>query len=229
MKSSGSGDSLVYGGNTRPGKGGGRKAVALIIMILVIAFVIIASLVGFITDYLWFREMNYTGVFWKKLITELKVGIPVFLFTTLLVRLYLRSLRNGYFREIESHEIPDLKRLKIISWSLSGIFALLVAIYSAGDMWMNFLQFAHSTKFNLKDPIFGIDTGFYVFKLEFLAKLNTLAIGIIIGAVLLTVLYYGILMTVRTPDFFEEENHTEGDDFSRDSDNNYIPFGGKKQ
>ena len=55
MKSSGSGDSLVYGGNTRPGKGGGRKAVALIIMILVIAFVIIASLVGFITDYLWFR------------------------------------------------------------------------------------------------------------------------------------------------------------------------------
>lgn len=43
MKSSGSGDSLVYGGNTRPGKGGGRKAVALIIMILVIAFVIIAQ------------------------------------------------------------------------------------------------------------------------------------------------------------------------------------------
>lgn len=229
MKSSGSGDSLVYGGNKRPGKGGGRKAVAIIIMILVIAFVIIASLVGFITDYLWFREMNYTGVFWKKLITELKVGIPVFLFTTLLVRLYLRSLRNGYFREIESHEIPDLKRLKIISWSLSGIFALLVAIYSAGDMWMNFLQFAHSTKFNLKDPIFGIDTGFYVFKLEFLAKLNTLAIGIIIGAVLLTVLYYGILMTVRTPDFFEEENHTEGDDFYRDSENNYTPFSGKKQ
>lgn len=213
-----------------PSDGRGSRIAALVIMIVVVAFVIIAALVGFLTDFLWFRELGYTSVFWKQLKTEFEIGIPVFVFTALLVRLYLRSLRNGYFREIQSHEIPDLKRLKLISWGLSGIFALLVAIYAARDMWMNFLQFTHSTSFSLKDPIFGLDIGFYVFKLEFLGKLNNLAIGIIIGVVLLTVLYYGILMTVRTPDFFEgDPDRSVGeDDFTRAQNENSIPFGRKK-
>lgn len=212
-----------------PSDGRGSRIAALVIMIIVVAFVIVAALVGFLTDFLWFRELGYTSVFWKKLKTELEIGIPVFVFTALLVRLYLRSLRNGYFREIQSHEIPDLKRLKLISWGLSGIFAILVAIYAARDMWMNFLQFTHSTSFSLKDPIFGLDIGFYVFKLEFLGKLNNLAIGIIIGVVLLTVLYYGILMTVRTPDFFEgDPDQSVGeDDFTRARHENSIPFGRK--
>lgn len=212
-----------------PSDGRGSRIAALVIMIIVVAFVIVAALVGFLTDFLWFRELGYTSVFWKQLKTELEIGIPVFVFTALLVRLYLRSLRNGYFREIQSHEIPDLKRLKLISWGLSGIFAILVAIYAARDMWMNFLQFTHSTSFSLKDPIFGLDIGFYVFKLEFLGKLNNLAIGIIIGVVLLTVLYYGILMTVRTPDFFEgDPDRSVGeDDFTRAQHENSIPFGRK--
>lgn len=212
-----------------PSDGRGSRIAALVIMIIVVAFVIVAALVGFLTDFLWFRELGYTSVFWKQLKTELEIGIPVFVFTALLVRLYLRSLRNGYFREIQSHEIPDLKRLKLISWGLSGIFAILVAIYAARDMWMNFLQFTHSTSFSLKDPIFGLDIGFYVFKLEFLGKLNNLAIGIIIGVVLLTVLYYGILMTVRTPDFFEgDPDQSVGeDDFTRARHENSIPFGRK--
>lgn len=212
-----------------PSDGRGSRIAALVIMIIVVAFVIVAALVGFLTDFLWFRELGYTSVFWKQLKTELEIGIPVFVFTALLVRLYLRSLRNGYFREIQSHEIPDLKRLKLISWGLSGIFAILVAIYAARDMWMNFLQFTHSTSFSLKDPIFGMDIGFYVFKLEFLGKLNNLAIGIIIGVVLLTVLYYGILMTVRTPDFFEgDPDQSVGeDDFTRARHENSIPFGRK--
>lgn len=212
-----------------PSDGRGSRIAALVIMIIVVAFVIVAALVGFLTDFLWFRELGYTSVFWKKLKTEMEIGIPVFVFTALLVRLYLRSLRNGYFREIQSHEIPDLKRLKLISWGLSGIFAILVAIYAARDMWMNFLQFTHSTSFSLKDPIFGLDIGFYVFKLEFLGKLNNLAIGIIIGVVLLTVLYYGILMTVRTPDFFEgDPDQSVGeDDFTRARHENSIPFGRK--
>lgn len=215
--------------NKGPSDGRGSRIAALVIMIIVVAFVIVAALVGFLTDFLWFRELGYTSVFWKQLKTELEIGIPVFVFTALLVRLYLRSLRNGYFREIQSHEIPDLKRLKLISWGLSGIFAILVAIYAARDMWMNFLQFTHSTSFSLKDPIFGLDIGFYVFKLEFLGKLNNLAIGIIIGVVLLTVLYYGILMTVRTPDFFEgDPDQSVGeDDFTRAQHENSIPFGRK--
>ena len=70
---------------------------------------------------------------------------------------------------------------------------------------MDFRQFANATSFGLKDPLFHLDISFYVFKLAFLTKANNIVLGIVVGMVIITLLYYGILMTVRTPDVFERE------------------------
>lgn len=197
-----------------------RKGLSLIIMAVVVVFVLLTALTGFLTDWMWFRDLGYTKVFWTKLVTQLEIGGVVFLGALLLVRLYLTSLRKGYFREVESHEIPDLRKLNIISWVLAGLFALLVANFAARTLWKEFLAFAHSTPFGLKDPLFGIDISFYVFKLEFLTELNNLVLGIVIGAVIVTLVYYTILLTVRTPDIFEREEPFEEEP---EADNS-IPF-----
>ncbi|MDQ9868349.1 UPF0182 family protein, partial [Acinetobacter baumannii] len=55
------------------GKG---KYVLLVILIILAIFV---SLIGYITDFMWFKELGYVGVFFKKLFTQLKIGIPTFL------------------------------------------------------------------------------------------------------------------------------------------------------
>lgn len=194
--------------NRKDGKKSGRGFKIIIAAIAVIA-ALIAGLAGFITDWLWFKDLGYTSVFWKELLTKLEMGVPVFIVFTLIVRFYLRTLKNGYFIKIESHEIPDESRLNKTSWVFAGIFGLLTAVLSANGLWLNFLHASNATSFGLKDPLFHLDISFYVFNLEFLTKINNLMMIAIVGIVVVTVLYYGILLSVRTPDVFEREEFTE--------------------
>ena len=88
----------------------GRGA-SIVIMIIALVIALLVMFVGFITDWMWFKDLGYTSVFWKRLVTQLELGVPVFVVVTLLARFYLRTLKNGYFKRIESHEIPNLRRI----------------------------------------------------------------------------------------------------------------------
>ena len=180
------------------------KKTATVIMLIAVIGALLVGLVGFFTDWLWFKDLGYTSVFWKKLLTQIEIGIPVFAIVTLLLRFYLRTLKAGYFKKIASHEIPDSNRLNRTSWLLSALFGLVVALYSARTIWLEYLQATNSTSFNLKDPVFNFDIGFYIFKLDFLQILNTIVLCIVIGMVGLTLIYYLILLSVRTPDIYED-------------------------
>lgn len=182
-----------------------RKGLSIIIMLVVVCKVLLFGLVGFITDWFWFQDLGYTDVFWKQLVTELEIGIPVFIVVTLAMRFYLRTIKNGYFRKIKSHEIPNGRRLNIISWLLAVLFGIFVAFVSAKSIWINFLQAKYASSFNLEDPLFKQDISFYIFKLDFLDELNNIIIGVIIGMVILTLVYYAYLLTVRTPDIFKKD------------------------
>lgn len=186
-----------------------HKGLGVFISVVAIVCALIAGLAGYITDWLWFKDLGYTAVFWKELLTKLELGIPVFIVITLLVRFYLRTLKNGYFRKIESHEIPDERKLNKVSWVLAALTGLVSAIVSAKTLWLSYLSAANSTGFSLKDPIFNLDISFYVFKLAFLTKLNNLVIFAVIGIIVVTVIYYTMLVSVRTPDFFEREEEPE--------------------
>ena len=50
----------------------GKKKLYIIIGILVVLGVLLVSLVNFITDLLWFKDLGYISVFLKQLITELE-------------------------------------------------------------------------------------------------------------------------------------------------------------
>ena len=199
------------------------KKVSLIIMLVIIVLSLLLALTGFITDWLWFKDLGYTDVFWKKYITEIAIGVPVFAVTMLLMRFYLRTLKNGYFRDVESHEIPNIKRLNVISWVLSGVFGLIVGFICMKSTWLDSLKYLNATGFDLKDPLFNIDISFYIFKLEYLTKINNIVILIIVGMVLITLAYYTILLTVRTPDFFKrEEEDEEEEEFVESDEQSYV-------
>ena len=182
-----------------------QKNFSLVILVLVLVVGLFISLIGFIADYLWFQEMGYLSVFFTQLVTQLKVGIPTFLVVTGLVFLYLSRLKKGYFSKIASSENTDLKKLKKMTWLLAGVFGIFVTAITVLQLWFEILKFANSSSFDLADPLFGIDISFYIFKLDFLAYLNEILMSVIIGFAVLTVVYYLLLMTVRTPDVFKEE------------------------
>ena len=185
-----------------------EKKVSIILLIIVLAVAAFLSLATFFTDLLWFKEMEYLSVFFKQLVTMLEVGIPTFVVVTFLAHLYLSRLRKGYFNQVVSSEDTNMKSLKVTSNILSIVYGLAIAGVTAVKLWFNVLQFANSSDFGVQDPIFGLDVSFYVFKLDFLTILNELLIVAIIGLVILTVIYYVVLLSVRTPDMFKKEEET---------------------
>lgn len=204
-----------------------KKGLSFVVMVIVVILVLLIGCAGFLTNWMWFDSLGYEKVFWTKFLSQLEIGVPVFLAAMLLVRIYLKSLKKHYFIEVESHEIPDEKRLNKISWGMSVVFGLLVGLTAGASTWMDFRQFANATSFGLKDPLFHLDISFYVFKLAFLTKANNIVLGIVVGVVIITLLYYGILITVRTPDMFEwEPEEPEGPETSGE---NAIPFTRKYQ
>ena len=82
----------------------GINWIILIILLLIVLFV---SLIGFINDFLWFRELGYVSVFLTKLVTQLKIGIPAFVIIAFLAYVYLKFLKRGYFKKIASTEITN--------------------------------------------------------------------------------------------------------------------------
>lgn len=175
-------------------------------MIIALTLAFLVMCVGFITDWMWFGDLGYTSVFWKRLLTQLELGVPVFVVVTLLARFYLRTLKNGYFKKIESHEIPNLKRINSASWILSLVFGLGIGLYTSSGTWLTFLKSKYATDFGLKDPLFNLDIGFYIFNLDWLDKVNEIILVSVIGLVVVTVVYYMFLLSVRTPDIFEYED-----------------------
>ncbi len=186
-----------------------ERKILLIIAVIVVIGTLFLSLINFIANFLWFKEMAYLDVFFKQLVTQLTVGVPTFVVVTALVYLYLNHLRKGYFKQIASGEATDMKLLKRSTIILSILFGIGATFFAVTQLWFEILKFANSTGFDIQDPLFHLDISFYLFKLDFLTQLNELLIGVIVGFVALTVIYYIILLTVRTPDMFEENQAQE--------------------
>ena len=176
-----------------------------VIIAIVIILGLFLSLIGFITDFMWFRELGYVSVFFTKLFTQIKIGVPTFVVVTFLAYIYLKFLKRGYFIKVSSDEPVNHGRLNLISWGLAAAYGAITTFFTVTKLWFDFLQFINSTSFGKKDPLFDMDISFYAFKLDFIEEVNQIVLVLLIAFAVLTVIYYSILLTVRTPKIFEEK------------------------
>lgn len=89
------------------------------------------------------------------------------------------------------------KRGQAIAWFGAPIMALLFAS-GFGQNWSNWLLFLHGESFGQKDPVFGLDYGFFVFKLPFLDALCGYALQIAFVSTLLVGGVQVLLLSVQT-------------------------------
>jgi UPF0182 protein GCWU000322_00732 len=175
-------------------------------IVILAAILLIVAGVEYITDFLWFRELGYISVFFKKLLTQLKIGVPTFIVITFTAYIYFKLIRKNYYEHIISEKLEANRLINWISWGFAAIFGAVVTWYVTSKLWFSALQFVNNTKFGTKDPIFNLDISFYVFKLDFLKDLNILVIIILLVFILLTLGYYAVLMNTRPSGVFEREN-----------------------
>jgi len=169
-------------------------------LILVLAIIMILAgltyaLSGFLTDWQWFKEVDYVSVFFTELVTKIKIGVPGFLIFSLLGFLVFSAFKASFLKKNNFIILPENKKpVRNAILGISGALGLFVSVMLVGSLWFEFLQFINATDFGITDPLFGNDIGFYMFKLDFLEGLANSAIAIVVAILAATVLLYGVLV-----------------------------------
>ncbi len=115
---------------------------------------------GFWAETLWFQMLGYGQRFWTVVYSNVILTAAGGAFGWLLVFLLLIRL-------------PKDRKLVRSATPLVGLF--IGALWGLSN-WQSILQFIYSIKTAVTEPIFGLNTGFYLFTLPFLDKLFGLLI-----------------------------------------------------
>jgi len=161
-----------------------RGSVLLFIVLLAAGIPAIAE---FYTDWLWFVEVGYEGVFLRSLtvksLVTAAVGLLAFALLGGNVIVSMRSLRPRPFM-VATPQGPqtitvDPATVRPLVLLAAGAIALMIGLF-AGAGWESWLYYIYATPFGRLDPILGRDIGFYVFTMPLLEHLQGLVLFIVV-------------------------------------------------
>ncbi|WP_341717483.1 UPF0182 family protein [Micromonospora sp. FIMYZ51] len=152
----------------------GRVTIGVLIGVFIL-FTLLGWGVQAWTDWLWFSEVDYTGVFRGVVVTRLLLFLAAALAMAAIVggNLWLAQRLRPRNRP-HSPEQATLERYRMLLGPRLGLWivaaATIVGLFaglSAQSRWNQWLLFLHGGEFGVDDPEFGTDIGFYVFQLPF--------------------------------------------------------------
>ena len=178
-----------------------KRRVSFVAVIVILVLAVIYGASGFITDLIWFGEVGYISVFLTEILTKIKIGIPAFILIAAITFFILNALKNNFLKsnnfKLETEK--DKKTVRRVRLVLSLALSFFLSFVLVSKLWFNLLEFVNSTGFDIKDPLFGNDVGFYMFKYQFLSGLADSALLVIIAFLVVTVLFHSILVGIATP------------------------------
>ncbi len=148
------------------------------------------SLVSLYTDWLWFDETGYRGIFTTTLATRVVLGLITFAVTfgwlLLNLRLALASLRFAgpilwTGQQGVQIELPGKRQLARLAMIAAAVVGLPAALYGASE-WLTFLSWRHALPFGTADPVLGYDVSFYLFTLPFIELVRGLLTVLVVLA-----------------------------------------------
>jgi len=186
-----------------------------IIFALVLFFLVFLPLltngVGLLVDWLWFKQEGFRVVYLTILKTQIQlsglVGVGFMAVTALnLLIAHVLAHRHGYRVNGEYIEFSALDRFGTAFRWVIWVGVLLIG-YVVGQWgmsnWLEYQMASHGQSIGQQDPLFGIDLGFYLFRLPFHWFLYYLALIAVIVCLLSAVFLYlvegGVWVTPRGP------------------------------
>ena len=173
-------------------------------------FVVVAFIPGWIQKWLWMRQLGYAGVFWTIWSVRWEMFAAAFVVALLYVGLNLRlaerngaafsggTLRNPAKLVAELGIQFSSKGLKLVTAAIAAVAGLVLATVFY-TQWDTYLRFRYGGSFGLSDPLFGADTGFYVFRLPFYELLQGSLTGLAFITLLIVTGYYAYSGLLRFP------------------------------
>lgn len=185
-----------------------RFMIILIVVAVMLPF--LSSLIAFFTDWLFFSETGYFGVFTTTFYAKTGVGLffGLLLFCCAMANLFwaLRAQFPPAALFVEGAGLYRLKRdellrlVKPLGILVSAVLALLAGNWGSLQ-WEEVLLFVNRVAVGMADPVMGRDIGFYLFSLPLWEALKVFAGFTMLAVSALTAAVYflrgGITLTER--------------------------------
>jgi len=145
--------------------------VAIISSFLWVAFVTFGLyFCGVYIDSLLFSSVGLVAVFWKIFSVKWLLYAAVLVVSLLIIGISFWLLTKSV---LDKKSYTGYTALKAISIACLVVIPLVMGMRLYGR-WDEAIRFAHGGNFGIADPIFGLDVGFYVFKLPLLNSIAEL-------------------------------------------------------
>lgn len=183
----------------------------LLIGIFIFLFFFSSTIFMLYTDYLWFGEVDYVSIFLTILKTKFFLGLAGFLTFLIFGIINLRWAGKNLEKEGNAMGSQYVSFASLVVF----FFALLLGIGLASK-WDTVLMYMNQVGFQVADPIFNQDVGFYVFTLPFYKLLQ----GFLLSVTVIVALTVGAMYLISGGFFqriYVEYQETEGpqEEFSR--------------
>jgi len=172
----------------------------LIIGIVLLAVLLVWSLVSIYPDWLWFKNLNFSPVFWTMLLSKFSFGTVVWLLLILIVSINVYVAKRLIPKKKPGvtldNEVTFITQLGLSSKALNTLliaFVLLLSFIIASkgsNQWDMILRYLYQQPFGNTDPIFGKDIGFYVFSLPLYIFVQNGLLILLVLAGLITIAWY---------------------------------------
>jgi uncharacterized membrane protein (UPF0182 family) len=146
-----------------------------LILLAAVLLLAVPSVAAFYTDWLWFQELGYEGVFQRTLKAKGLLFLATFAVAFAFMFVNLRIARRALTRpQFILGTTEDGRPIVVESKSLSGLLmpaAIVVAFVlaiSAANHWLEWLSAFNAVSFGERDVLFNRDVGFYIFRLPVL-------------------------------------------------------------
>ncbi len=177
-----------------------RVLVAVIVFAVVLTFFF-----GLIQKWLWMRELDYVGIFWTLLSIKWGMFGAALVLGILYLWINLRLAAKNI--NISQENMPPRKVVaaasdtggrmdvtlssKLVMWVIGVAVTFVSLMFALGvvNQWDTYLRFRYGGSFGVVDPLFGVDLGFYLFRLPFYELLQsrltflTVAAIVVLGSV----------------------------------------------
>lgn len=185
----------------------------LFVPVALLAFVAVSMITSYVQKWLWMKQLDYTGIFWTVFSVQWLMFVAAlicvyFFFWVNLLKAIHNSTPSGTgdgAQKISSFRQHMRERTNIdFSPKMLDGYVVIVSAWMAwlaatffSEAWDTLLRFRYGGSFHLKDPLFGIDTGFYVFSLPFYQMIQTAVVLLTLAVIAMTACIYAYFKLLR--------------------------------
>ncbi|MBE7054433.1 MAG: UPF0182 family protein [Ruminococcaceae bacterium] len=183
------------------------KTLKIVLISVISLFVLLAGFITFYTKIISVKELGdaYLNIFYTNL--KVKIISHIISFVLIFSFFYISTRIIEKFEKDRTGIVIDFMDKKGIKIIVSIVLAIFASSYVSETIYDTFLLFANRTDFNMQDPIFGKDIGYYIFTRPFLAALVNSILSVWFVVLIYTLAIYIMIYAIN--DYYDISNLLE--------------------